>query len=146
MEMNATTVIDRPIDAVFAYVNDVSNDVYWRTGVTESGLRSDPPLGPGSIGYARAGETETEYRIVSYIAGKHVDWELVSGPFRGRGGYRLESTDTGTQFTLLADIEPSGVYKVLGPVFGWMGSRRNQGDVEKLRAILESTRERAGGS
>jgi hypothetical protein len=40
MEMNGTTVIGRPIDTVFDYVNDVSNDVHWRTGVTESGLRS----------------------------------------------------------------------------------------------------------
>jgi len=146
MEMNATTVIDRPVDTVFTYVNDVSNDVYWRTGVTESGLRSDPPLGPGSIGYARAGDTETEYRIVSYIAGESVDWELVRGPFQGRGGYRLEPVDTGTKFTLLADIEPSGVYKVLGPVFGWMGSRRNQADVDKLREILESTPAQPSGS
>jgi hypothetical protein len=39
MEMNGTTVIGRPIETVFAYVNDVSNDVHWRTGITGSGLR-----------------------------------------------------------------------------------------------------------
>jgi hypothetical protein len=45
MEMDATVTIARPADAVFAYVSDVSNDVHWRTGVTESGLSTDPPLG-----------------------------------------------------------------------------------------------------
>jgi hypothetical protein len=58
MEMNGTTVIGRPVDTVFAYVNDVTNDVHWRTGITESGLHSGQSLGPGSIGYARVGDEE----------------------------------------------------------------------------------------
>ena len=37
MEMNGTTVIGRPVDTVFAYVNNVSNDVQWRTGITDPG-------------------------------------------------------------------------------------------------------------
>lgn len=83
MEMNGTTVIARPVETVFAYVSNVSNDVHWRTGVTESGLESGHSLG--------------------------------------------------------ADITPSGVYRLLGPLFAWMGCRRNQADVEKLRDIVEST-------
>ena len=77
--------------------------------------------------------------MVSYIAGESVDWELLDGPYTGSGGYRLVPVDRGTQFTLVADVEPVGVYKLLGPLFGWMGRRRNQADVEKLRDILEST-------
>jgi uncharacterized membrane protein len=144
MEMNGTTIIGRPIDTVFAYVNDVSNDVHWRTGITGSGLRSDQSLGPESIGYSRVGDEEFEWRVISYIAGERVDWELLDGPFKGRGGYRLVPVDSGTQFTLVADVEPSGVYKLLGPLFAWMGRRRNQADVEKLRDILESTPHRDG--
>ena len=144
MEMNGTTIIGRPIDTVFAYVNDVSNDVHWRTGITGSGLRSDQSLGPESIGYSRVGDEEFEWRVISYIAGERVDWELLDGPFKGRGGYRLVPVDSGTQFTLVADVEPTGVYKLLGPLFAWMGRRRNQADVEKLRDILESTPHRDG--
>jgi len=139
MEMNGTTVIGRSVDTVSAYVENVSNDVHWRTGVTESGWRSGQSLAPGAIGYTRVGEVEVEWRVVSYIAGESIDWELLSGPIQGRGGYRLVPVDGGTQFTLVADVEPSGVYRLLGPLFAWMGRRRNQADVEKLRDILEST-------
>lgn len=138
MEMNGTTLISRPIDAVFAYVKDVSNDVYWRNGVTESGIREGDISSPGSIGYTRVGDTEVEWRILSYTAGESVDWELLNGPIRGQGGYRLESVNGGTRFTLVADVEPNGLYKLLGPIFVWIGHRRNQADVEKLRDILES--------
>ena len=139
MEMNGTTMINRPVEAVYAYVIDVSNDVHWRTGITESRWAAGQSIGLGAVGYTRAGDAEVEWRVVSYNPGESVEWDLVSGPILGRGGYRLVPVDGGTQFTLLADVEPTGLYKLLGPLFGWMGRRQNQADVEKLRDILEST-------
>lgn len=79
MQMDATTTIARPTKTVFAYVSDVSNDVHWRAGVTEAGLYTDPPLGLGSSGYARAGDVETKWQVVAFTAGSSVDWELVGG-------------------------------------------------------------------
>ena len=143
MEMNGTTVIGRPVETVFAYVSDVTNDVHWRTGVTGSGLSSYQPLGLGSIGFARAGDAEVEWRVTSYIPCESVDWDLISGPLKGRGGYRLLPVEGGTQFTLVADVEPTGFYKLLGPLFAWIGRRQNQADVEKLRDILESAPQQA---
>ena len=142
MEMNGTTLINRPVDIVFAYVIDFSNDVYWRAGAPESGLLSNEPFGLGTVGYTRVGEVETQWKVVSYVENKSADWELISGPFKGRGGYRLEQVNSGTQFTLVADVEPVGFYKLLGPLFGWIGRRRNQADVEKLRDILEAKPDR----
>ena len=139
MEMNGTTVIRRPVDGVFTYVCNLSNDANWRTGVDESGLQSGETLGPGVIGYTLAGNMKTEWRVVSYVTGESVDWELISGPYKGTGGYRLVPVDGGTQFTLVADVEPAGLLKFLGPLFTWMGRRQNQRDVERLREILEST-------
>jgi hypothetical protein len=126
MEINGTTMIGRPIETVFAYVIDFSNDVHWRAGAPESGLRSDQPLGVGSVGYTRVGDVETEWRVISYSEGESVDWELINGPFQGKGGYRLVPVDGGTQFT---------------PLFAWVGRSRNQADVEKLKEILESTQD-----
>lgn len=139
MEMNGTTVISRPVETVFAYVNDVSNDVHWRTGIDGSRLDPGESLGVGTIGYSSAGDLEVEWRVDTYIPGERIEWELLNGPFLGRGGYQLEPVDGGTRFTLLADIEPAGVYKLLGSLFARMGRRRNQADVVKLREILEST-------
>ena len=138
MELNGTIFINRPVDIVFAYLNDVTNDVHWRNGVDDSGLRSGETLGVGTIGYTVVGDLEVEWRADGYEPGKSVDWTLLNGPFLGRGGYRLEPVDSGTQFTLVAEVEPSGVYRLLGPLFAWIGHRRNQADVEKLRNILES--------
>ena len=138
MEMNGTTIIDRPVEVVSDYVMDLSNDADWRTGVDESGWQSEDSLIVGAIGYTLAGNQRAEWRVVSYVAGESVDWEFISGPFAGRGGYRLVPVEGGTQFTLVADIEPTNWLKFLGPIFAWIGRRQNQKDVEKLRDILES--------
>ena len=47
MEMNGTIMIRRPVDTVFAYVINFSNDIHWRAGAPESGLRSGQSIGVG---------------------------------------------------------------------------------------------------
>jgi hypothetical protein len=138
MEMNGTTLVARSVGEVAAYVLDVSNDANWRYGVDESGFRSGDSFAPGSIGYTRVGDVEVEWKVLSSTPVERVDWELLSGPFKGQGGYRFKPVEGGTQFTLVSDVEPTGLYRLLGPLFRWMGRRRNQSDVEKLRKILES--------
>lgn len=136
--MDGTTIIHRPVEEVAEYVLDPTNDVNWRHGVDESGFRSGNSIKPGAIGYTRVGDLVVEWEVLSMTQDESVDWVLLNGPFKGRGGYRFTSLENGTQFSLVADVEPTGIYKLLGPVFRWMGQRRNQSDVEKLRQILES--------
>ena len=138
MEMSATTILRRPPEEVYEYISDVTNDVHWRNDVDDSGWRSDPPVGPGSVGYAKAGKIETVYRVTVLEPAKRVDWEFIEGPFAGRGGYRLEAVEAATRFTLVADIKPHGMMRLLGPLFYWIGRRSNRKDVDTLRKIMEN--------
>lgn len=139
MELNGTVFIARPASEVYGYVMDVSNDKHWRQGVDQSGFRSGDSFSLGSIGYTRVGESEVAWKIISFKPGESVDWELLNGPFKGFGGYRFQPIGNGTQFTLVSDVQPSGLYRLLGPIFAMNGRRRNQEDVERLREILESS-------
>jgi len=138
VELNGKTLIARSVDEVSAYVLDVSNDANWRYGVDESGFRSGDAFSPGSVGYTRVGDVEAEWKVLSSVPGQGVEWELLNGPFKGRGGYRFRAAEGGTEFTLVSDVEPAGFYRLLGPLFGWVGRRRNQSDVERLRTVLET--------
>ena len=138
MEMNATAIINCPVEKLASYVLNVANDTHWRYKVDESGFRSGDAFSPGSIGFTRVGDLEVNWKILSSDAKSSVDWEFLNGPFKGSGGYRFKQVEGGTQFTLVSRVEPTGFYRFLGPVFRWVGRRRNQSDVEKLRKILES--------
>jgi len=138
MDLSATTTIHVPVEDVYGYVSDPANDVNWRTGVTESGLTTDPPLALGSEGYVKAGNKVARWKVTAITPGASVDWELTEGPISGFGGYRLEDTDGNTRFTLVANIEARGFYRLLGPLFARMGRKQNQADVETLKGLLES--------
>ena len=138
MDLSATTAIRAPAGAVYEYVSDPSNDVNWRTGVTESGLTTDPPLALGSEGYVKVGNQIGRWQVTAIEPGASVDWELTEGPYAGSGGYRLEEIGGSTQFTLVADVEPRGFLRLLGPLFGRLGRKQNQADVETLKNLLET--------
>ena len=131
-------MISVPVEAVYGYVSDPANDVNWRTGVTESGLSTDPPLALGSEGYVKAGRQVARWKVTAIAPGVSVDWELTDGPYGGSGGYRFEDVGGNTRFTLVADVEPRGFLRLLGPLFARMGRRQNQADVLRLKDLLEA--------
>ena len=137
MDLSTTTTINAPVESVYAYVSDPENDVNWRTGVTESGLTTDPPLTLGSEGYVKVGSQVGRWKVTAIEPNASVDWDLIEGPYAGSGGYRLEEAEGGTRFTLVANVEPRGFYRLLGPLFARMGRKQNQADVETLRNLLE---------
>ena len=138
MDMRATTLIARSPRDVFAFASDVTNDVHWRTGVTKAGLTTRPPLGVGSEGYDRAGKAITTWKVVAFEPSSIVDWVLTSGPYGGTGGYHVQPDGDKTRYTLVADVEPKGMYRLLGPLFQRMGRKQNQTDVERLKELLEA--------
>lgn len=143
MDLSATTLIDRPAPEVFDYVMDVPHDAEWRTGVVEAGFTAEPPVGVGTTGFDRVeanGRSMTaEWTVFEHEPGKLARWTLDTGPISGTGGYVCESVGDATRFTIEANVRPTGGYRILGPVFGTIGRRQNQTDVETLRRLLERT-------
>ncbi len=137
MDLSASIIIERPVEDVFAYVIDVEHDARWRSGVTRSELVSPPPLSEGSEGQTQAGKTVVRWRVVTFEAGRRVDWELLDGPIRGNGGYRVEPRGAHTLFTLHAEVHPSGLFRLVGPLFGLIGRRQNRKDVAVLKQLME---------
>ncbi len=138
MDVSATTTIRRSPRTVWEYLCDASRDVNWRTGIVNSGLRTDEPAGKGSVGFVSTGRMTVVYRVTTFEPTSRMDWEYIEGPLEGGGSYRLEPIDDGTRFTLAASGRPSGAMRLLGPLFGLVIQRQMRTDVATLRSILES--------
>jgi hypothetical protein len=136
-DLSATTTIHVSSEDVYRYVSARTNDVNWRTGVSESGLTTDPPLALGSEGYVKPGNRVARWKVTAITPGVSIDWDLTVGPYGGSGGYRLEDANGKTRFTLVANGEPRGFLRLLGPLFARMGRKQNQADVERLKELLE---------
>jgi Polyketide cyclase / dehydrase and lipid transport len=145
-------MIDRPVEAVFAYAADCRNDPEWRSEVRESRYVSDGPVGVGTheietaVLWGRRIVTETE--ITEYDANSVLSFDYVSGPFRVRGSRSFEAVEGGTLFTYTLESEAIGVLdrlitRVTGPIFY---QRLLDGYVARMRTILESNERVAMGS
>ncbi|GAA2499392.1 SRPBCC family protein [Terrabacter carboxydivorans] len=112
-----TIVIDRPVEAVFSFFSDPSNDPRWRTHVKE--IQAPPAMregarirqvvaGPGGRGI------DADIEVTDYTPSSHYAFTVVAGPARPRGDFSFTSAgpaSTSVTFSLSTDL--SGFKKLL---------------------------------
>jgi uncharacterized protein YndB with AHSA1/START domain len=111
----ATVVIDRPIEAVFAFLADGENDPKFSARVLEIAKTTDGPPGVGTI-YAStvkdAGvKTKREFKLTEFESPTRIRWSEVSkNPVVvPEGGYDLAPLGEGTRLTFFNVLEGRGV-------------------------------------
>jgi carbon monoxide dehydrogenase subunit G len=114
-----TAVIDRPIDEVFAFLADGTNDPKFSPRVLEIAKTTDGPPGVGTV-YAStvkdAGmKTKREFKLTEFVPPTRIRWEEVSKNLvmAPEGGYDLVPEGTGTRLTVYNVLEGHGFGKLL---------------------------------
>jgi uncharacterized protein YndB with AHSA1/START domain len=118
----ATILIDRPIEEVFAFLADGENDPKFSPRVLEIAKTTDGPPGVGTV-YAStvkdAGmKTKREFRLTEFVPPDRIRWaevskNLVTAP---EGGYDLERKGSGTRLTVYNVLEGHGPGKLIAPL------------------------------
>ncbi len=119
----ATTVIDRPIEAVFAFLADGENDPKFSPRVQEIAKTTDGPPGPGTV-YASTVKdagmtTKREFEITEFQAPTRIRWaeRTKNTGTAPEGGYDLAPDGDGTRVTLHNVLQGNGLLgKVLEPL------------------------------
>ena len=128
-----TTEIDRPIDEVFAFLGDGTNDPRFSSRVLEIAKTTDGPPGVGTV-YAStvkdAGvKTKREFRITEFTPPTRIRWtevskNMVTAP---EGGYDLAPEGSGTRVTLYNVLEGHGFGRLIEG-FALRSARKGAGD------------------
>jgi carbon monoxide dehydrogenase subunit G len=126
----ATTVVDRPIEQVFAFLADGENDPKFSPRVLEISKTTDGPPGVGTV-YAStvkdAGmKTKREFKVTEFEAPRRIRWKetsknLVTAP---EGGYDLAPEGEGTRLTIFNVLEGHGLGKLFEG-FALRGARKD---------------------
>jgi uncharacterized protein YndB with AHSA1/START domain len=141
----ATVVIDRPIEEVFAFLANGENDPKFSPRVLEISKTTDGPPGVGTV-YAStvkdAGvKTNREFKLTEFEPPTRIRWtevskNLVSAP---EGGYDLAPEGSGTRVTIYNVLEGHGVGKVIAPL-ALRSARRGADDFGKsIKAAVEAS-------
>lgn len=135
--------IARARDEVAAFAADPSNATAWYKNIKAVEWETPPPVAVGSMLRFRArflGRTlEYTYEVRQIDPGRRFVMATAQGPFPMETTYAWDEAAPGrTQMTLRNRGEPSGFAAVTAPVMTLAMRRANEGDLRRLKALLES--------
>jgi ribosome-associated toxin RatA of RatAB toxin-antitoxin module len=133
-EFTIVTVIGRPVDEVFAVIQDVAKTPVWTPGLSEARITSDGPLEPGS---ALLYQGTFLGRAYESTENKQFATKSTSGPFHIEIDTTLEPVDSGTQVTSFYRGESRGFFKVAEPILVRLTRKHFETAAENLRTLLE---------
>jgi carbon monoxide dehydrogenase subunit G len=117
-----TAVIERPVDEVFAFLADGTNDPKFSPRVLEIATTTDGPSGVGTIYRSTVKDagmkTKREFELTEFEAPTKIRWaerssNLVTAP---EGGYDLAPEGSGTRLRVYNVLEGHGLGKLLAPL------------------------------
>jgi uncharacterized membrane protein len=147
IDVTARVEVRRPRTEVAAFMTDPANDPAWIGGVREVRVETPPPLRAGSrvarVAAFLGRRVEYVNEITELDPGRVLDMRSVKAPFPMRVTYSFEDRDpgadgAGTVVRNRVQGDPGGFFALFGPLLAPLVRRSVQGDLERLRDLLES--------
>ena len=137
----ATTVIDRPPEEVFAFLADGANDPKFSPRVQEITKTTDGPTGVGTVYLSTVKDagmtTKREFEITEFQAPTRIRWaerskNTVTAP---EGGYDFAPEGDGTRLTVYNVLQGNGL---LGRLIGPLALRAARKDADAFAARIKA--------
>ena len=134
--------INRPQQEVFDFVSNPANEIQWGGNVEVSEWTSEGPPGVGStmrwvvrsLGLKMGSTAE----ITSWDPPNQYSFKSVSGGLTFEATRRFESKENGTQLTVNAQGEFSGLLKIVEGPLGKQSVKQVDADFDALKLVLEA--------
>ena len=135
--------IGRPRRKVAAYASDPDNATAWYENIRSVNWETPRPVAVGSrivfVATFLGRRLAYTYEVHEMVADERLVMRTAEGPFPMETTYTWEDTDEGrTIMTLRNRGEPSGSFRILGPVMARAIRRANRKDLARLKTILEA--------
>ena len=142
--MDDLVVINRPIQEVFAFVTDHSNDKLWKPFVAESRKISTGPIGVGTCfeivtvawGYRRAGEVE----ILKYEPARSFVYRGNDKLFPFIGQLWFSSVPSGTHIEGHVEFQAQGLWKIPALLPLLFFRAQSKSTFARLKQVMEDPR------
>jgi uncharacterized protein YndB with AHSA1/START domain len=141
LKVQISREIKRPVDEVFAYGTDPLKTLEWRSAVLE--CRAEPPgrLQVGSMIHTAltflGRRIEGTAEVTELVPNRKLV-QKTNSPFPLELTFLAEPTAGGTNVTVEAVGEPSGFFKMAGPVLVRIVKKQGQAELETLKELLEA--------
>jgi uncharacterized protein YndB with AHSA1/START domain len=135
-------VIDRPVEVVFDYVADQSNEPQYNPQMVRAEKVTTGPVGAGTKFRSAVASRGRTAEMLIEITGYDRPHRLASATTMQQAEIRytltFEPAGSGTRMRWSGQVRPKGAVKVLGPLIAWMGRHQEQRIWTSLKQHLES--------
>jgi uncharacterized protein YndB with AHSA1/START domain len=134
--------INRPVEEVFEFATQPENEPLWNTGMQESEITSEGPLGVGtkvrSVSRVLGRSVESTWEVTEYEENRKKAVKSISGPIPFEAASVFESVEGGTKLTFTIEAEAGGIFRVITPVIIRMGKKQTENSFANLKELLEA--------
>ncbi len=143
MRIEESVEINRPPDEVFNYVANPENLPEWSGIVLEVHKEGQGQLRQGdrftSVAKFLGRRFETPMEVTAHESPRRHSDRSTGGPFEQEYTFILEETaGGGTRLTEVAEGEPGGFFRLVGPLLEMAGRRQFRADLGNLKDLLEA--------
>jgi hypothetical protein len=140
-ECTIVTTIGRPVEDVFAVIQNVARTPVWTPGLTQVRQASEGPLGPGATliyrGTFFGRSCDTPAVCTAFGENKQFATKSTAGPLHIEIDTTVEPVAAGTQVTSFCRGESRGFLKLAEPLVVRLGKKHFETAWDNLRALLE---------
>jgi Polyketide cyclase / dehydrase and lipid transport len=135
--------IDRPRRRVAAFASNPDNATAWYQNIRSVVWKSPRPVAVGSrVVFAAAflgRRLDYTYVVDEMVADERLVMRTAEGPFPMETTYTwVDAAEGRTIMSLRNRGEPSGSFRLLGPIMALAMRRANRKDLARLKALLEA--------
>ncbi len=143
MRIEESIEINRPPEEVFDYVANPENLPEWSGIVLEVRKEAQGELREGdrftAVAKFLGRRFETPMEVTSHDPPRRHSDRSTGGPFEQEYTYTFVETEGGaTRLTQVAEGEPGGFFRLVGPVLEMAGRRQFRADLQTLKDLLEA--------
>jgi uncharacterized membrane protein len=145
VDIQTSTVINRPRAQVSAYAADPDNAPKWYENIKLVEWKTPKPFRVGSrmafVAQFLWRELRYTYEVKEYVPEKRIVMSTAQGPFPMETTYTWEDAGpTATRMTLRNRGMPAGFSRLMAPFMGRAIRRANEKDLARLKRLLEAGR------
>ncbi len=142
MRVERSVVIGKPVDEVFAFLTDVDKLPLWVSEMVATRRTSDGPLAVGSTWHGVATimgrPVESGHLVTAFEPDRRYAYQTTTSPLPGKLDYRFEAIPEGTRVSVVAEVKPTGVFRMAGPFLRRAGGGMYERSLGELKRLLES--------
>ncbi len=141
INVEVSTVINRPLEEVFAFFAEPTNNPKWEEGLIECRKTSPGPMGVGAqileVRKFLGRHMESILEVTAFGPNKKYAVKIASGPIQFEISAIFESVGDETKVSVTGQGEPGGFFKLAEGLVKKQLQSQVEGNMGRLKRVLE---------